>query len=280
MQCTNPKIRKLVAMYQLDLLPEEQKISVETHLLECDACFQEVYRLSPALEALEEMPEKFLDALAPKETFFTRIAKILKELPEYPKKINSLILPIIINGWRKPAIKILTPVTIAVLITLFIWIFPSNQYSDLAIIKKAPYFTPKFKGTVELTQSEKYFDEGMKLYAQDEYREAISKLLAFLKSDSTNAYGQFYLGISFLLTGDYEKGIQRLKLASELSKQQGHDLILEKCHWHLGNGYLKLNDAEKALEEFKQIVKINREFKIDAEKQISRIEAMQKKKTH
>ena len=63
MKCIDPKMKKLVSLYQFNMLGEEEKFSVEDHLLECDACFEEVYRLCPAVEIVEEKPEFFLNAL-------------------------------------------------------------------------------------------------------------------------------------------------------------------------------------------------------------------------
>jgi len=95
-----------------------------------------------------------------------------------------------------------------------------------------------------------------------------------VKRKKKDAYGHFYLGVSFLLTDEYKKGINHLKLASKFSEKEGKEILLEKCYWYLGNAYLKTNDVDYALKEFKNVVTIGCEFKEDAIKQIERIEEM------
>ena len=77
-------MEKLLSLYLFDSLPEDKKVEVEAHLLECEVCLAELYQLNPALEILEETPEKFLDALHSRESLFTRIVSPLK------KNIKSL----------------------------------------------------------------------------------------------------------------------------------------------------------------------------------------------
>ncbi|MDZ7262795.1 MAG: tetratricopeptide repeat protein [candidate division KSB1 bacterium] len=280
MKCTNPRMKKWVNLYQLDLLPEEQKISVEAHLLECEACFQELYRFSPVLEALEEMPERFLDALQPRETLLAQAIRFLKGQVADLKRISALIFSALVRWWEKPAVKVLVPVTVAALVAMIVLLpeiinlfQPPPHYSDLAVIEKAIYKPLSFRGPVE---PQKLFDEGMRLYEQDNYVEAIPKLAAFLEHEPHDAYGHFYLGVCWLLQGDIRSAIEHLDLASELSQEQSNKLLLEKCYWYLGNAYLKINDVENALIEFRKVVELGEELGEEARKQISRIEERKK----
>lgn len=275
MKCTDPKIKKLVSLYQFNLLGEEEKLSVEDHLLECDACFQEVYRLSSAVQIVEDMPEFFLNALQPKETYAMRITEFYRKISHTLLKLMTGIFSKIGEWWRKPAIKILVPAT-AIAILLLIFIPPdTRKYSDLAIMENVSYLALKLRSFVdEISPTQTLYNQGMKSYQEKNYTEAIHKLSAFVKRKKNDAYGHFYLGVSYLLTDEYKKGIDHLKLASKFSEKEGKEILLEKCYWYLGNAYLKTNDIEKALKEFRNVVATGGEFKEDAMKQIVRIEEM------
>jgi len=275
MKCVNPKMKKLVSLYQFNLLGEEEKLTVEDHLLECDACFEEIYRLSPAVEIVEAMPEFFLNAFQPKETYAMRITKLFKKTIHALTDLTNNIFSTVAEWWKNPAIKILVPAT-AIAILLLILVPPdTKKYSDLAIMENVSYLALKLRGFVdEISPTQTLYNQGMKYYQEKNYTEAIHKLSAFVKRKKKDAYGHFYLGVSFLLTDEYKKGINHLKLASKFSEKEGKEILLEKCYWYLGNAYLKTNDVDYALKEFKNVVTIGCEFKEDAIKQIERIEEM------
>ena len=77
-----------------------------------------------------------------------------------------------------------------------------------------------------------------------------------------------------MLTNEYKQGIKHLKLATELCEKQSKEILLEKCHWYLGNAYLKNNDVDKAVKEFRNVIVIGGEFKDDAVDQIRKIEEL------
>ncbi len=271
-------MKKLVGLYQFNLLREEEKLSVEAHILECDACFEEIYRLGPFIEIIEEMPEFFLSALQPKESFYMRMIKSLKQSVHTLTHQFNLLLSEIAEWWKKPAIKILVSVTAIAMLLIILLPFGSKRYSDLAIIDdNASYIAFKLRGLVkQFTPTQNLYDQGMEFYQEKNYSKAIDKLSTYVRRKKKNAYGHFYLGVSLLLTDKYKKGIDHLNSASKLCEEQGKEILLEKCNWYLGNAYLKTNNVEKALEEFRNVVAIGGEFKEDAIKQIVRIEEMKR----
>lgn len=275
MKCTDKKMRRLVSLYPFDVLREEEKLRVEAHILECDQCFEELYRFRPVIERLEEAPEKFMVALQPAETSLARINRFLRQQIESVKRMVTLIFSALSGWWQRPAIKILVPVTVTILLAIVFLLPSSKQYSELAILEKAPYQSLTFKGPVELTPPQKLFNEGMTFYEQDNYERAIQKLNAFLKQEPNDAYGQFYLGVSLLLTDGIESGIRHLNVAAELCQEQDNKLLLETCYWYSGNAYLKNNDVENALKMFRQVIEFKGRFEIDARRQITKIEKFQ-----
>ena len=275
MKCIDPKMKKLVSLYQFNMLGEDDKFSVEDHLLECDACFEEVYRLSSAVEIVEEKPEFFLNALEPKVNYAMRINSFYKQTMHKAKNLMKNFLAALDDLLKKPVIRIVIPVTIvAALLLIFVTPIKKN-FSDLAIIENASYLALKVRGLAdEFSSTQHLYDQGMKYYQEKNYEQAIQKLNIFIKREKDNAYGHFYLGVSYLLTDEYKQGIKHLKLATELCEKQSKEILLEKCHWYLGNAYLKNNDVDKAVKEFRNVIVIGGEFKDDAVEQIRKIEEL------
>lgn len=265
MNCINPKMKQQVNLYQLDLLTEEQKIVVEAHLLSCEACFEEFYRLSPVIDLLENVPEKFLTALQPRKSVVARIFAFLITA-------GKMIFKMLKNILGKPTAKILIPATAAVLLALILFLPGSRQYSDLVIIQKAPYIS--FKESVSDTLVNRFdlFKQGMIFYQQENYPETIRLLRDFLQAEPKNADGNFYLGVCLLLTNDSKTGIEKLKLAATLSQQVQLPYLEERCYWYLGNGFLKLNDVKQAVEYFDRVLAMRLNFMDEARKQIDLIE--------
>ncbi|MBC8184487.1 tetratricopeptide repeat protein [candidate division KSB1 bacterium] len=295
MNCTNPKIKQLVCLYQFDMLTEEQKQSVEAHLLDCDACFDELYCLSPVMELIENIPERFISALQPRDTIFERILKLLKKAVNVLKKTGSDIFTAISKMWgiltpkipvprydsyignwtiiKTPILNILVPAT-ATIILAIIFLFPgSKQYSDLAILKKAGYSSFRLKGAVEPTNTQEMFDKAMTLYELNNYREAIPILNEFTEREPGSAFGYFYLGVSLLLTEKWESGIEKLKISANLCQKQNLLILEERCYWYLGNAYLKTNKLDESLIFFEKIIELDLELEKDSQKQLARIKA-------
>jgi|GEM_PF-5589088 len=44
--CTTPRLNRLLGAYELGLISEEDRITIENHILECDACFEDLYQTS------------------------------------------------------------------------------------------------------------------------------------------------------------------------------------------------------------------------------------------
>jgi hypothetical protein len=61
MSCTNKNIGELIGSYELGLLSEEEKLRFESHLLECEYCFQSLYQAAPITDLVRK------DKLAPSD---------------------------------------------------------------------------------------------------------------------------------------------------------------------------------------------------------------------
>jgi len=277
MKCTNPKMKSLVHLYQFGALKEEQAIRVEAHLMECQACLEELFHASPVLKIFEEIPDQFMEALEPRMSRGAKLKHFLiKKIDPFSKQFFSIFSPFIILT-RRPVIKILIPLVAVALLVIMILPKSSVDYSDLAIIAKAPYLRLRLQQPDKVTQSKKLFEEAMSSYQLNNYDDVIQKLDSLLIINPDEAEGEFYRGVCLLLTEKIEDGMQKLQSASKLSQKQNNKILLARCYWYLGNAYLKLNDEKSALENFHKIVLLGEIFEEEAKSQIAKIEERKNK---
>jgi len=146
--------------------------------------------------------------------------------------------------------------------------------ASLAVIEHVHYAAPLSERVwEERTEMEKLFDRGTKYYEQKNYPQAIAALSEVVNRDSNNAEAQFYLGISYLLMKDIDRGIEHLQHPAVLRDSA----LKEKAHWYLGNAYLKKNDGLCALHEFETIVKLKGEYQGRAKERVGEIKKRMKK---
>ena len=107
MKCTDPKIGRLLEAYEFGLLSAEERRLFDGHLLECDRCAQDVFKMIPVVEALESESERF-KSLQPASSAQRSWLATFLNLP-FPIKIMAysflaLIIATAIVFWdtRKP----------------------------------------------------------------------------------------------------------------------------------------------------------------------------------
>ncbi len=282
MKCTNPKFKKLVSLYQFNLLDEQEKIAVEAHLLECEACFEELYLFGPVINLMAEKPECFDEVLKIKPNLLARaLSSITKWFHALEDRAMSFIQAagrVVIDLIEIRTVRILVPATAVAIVLLLILLPSPKRYSDLAIINNASYAPLHFRGLVNgYSAADELLDQGIKLYEQQQYTEAVIKLMEYTRQRDDDPYGHFYAGLSLLHTNEFNDAIGHLKIAANLSKKQGKEILLEKCHWFLGNAYLKLNDVNSSLQQLQWVIEIKGQYAADAQKQIERIKALRDK---
>lgn len=273
MKCIDPKFKKLVSLYQYNLLPEEEKNRVEAHLLECDACFQEAYQLAPAIETMQTMPDCFTDALQVQPTPSIRLAHVIQKMSILIKKEISAIGTTAHELWKGRAVRIFFPVAIVAIIVFFVFYFPgSPPNSHFSINDNASNLSIKLRGVVDdFKTTDALLDQGIKNFEEQRYEKAIASLKTYVQRKKTDPYGYFYLGVSYVVTDNYKKGIDHLKTARSLCQKQGKELLSEKCCWYLGTAYFKTNDLENALSEFYRVAEIGGDFAEQAKAEIAAI---------
>lgn len=263
MTCTNPEMGKLIGRYEFDLLSAEEKNRFELHIMECEACFEDLYSLTPAVKAMRENAELYLEKLAAKEPFYTKLKRSWDEGVEALSAVFRI---------RPRLIRVAVPVVATAILAIVVmttFMGQPGDYGRLAIIEKDFYKPIAIRAGVDYEDYEILFHEGMGAYAEGDYSQAIKKLSESVRLNPNYAKGQFYLGLTYLLKDKIDEAIQHLEKAVTAAVD---DTLLEKAHWYLGNAYLKKENGSRALEEFRKVVEFDGRFRPDAEEMMEKIE--------
>lgn len=91
--------------------------------------------------------------------------------------------------------------------------------------------------------------EAMLKYQNQEYREAVLLFEKVLTADPDQMATQLYTGISYFEIEEYRKAGNSFTKVIE----QNDNLYIEQARWYLGFCYLKTEEKEKAIRQFREI---------------------------
>ncbi len=113
--CINPKIGEMISRYEFNLLTHEERENFEIHLTQCDACFQDLYENTPAMQIINENMNEFHQAVKIQDSKYKQVWQ----------NINSTM----VNIFPKPA-RIAIPVLAMAVVVFFIitFFYPFNSF--------------------------------------------------------------------------------------------------------------------------------------------------------
>lgn len=207
MTCREPKTGALIARYEMGLLSDEERRRFETHLLECDACFQDYYQFAPVAEVISRERAALRTALAREgRSWFASLWEQVRELISLPASSPGL----------SPALTWGLAVVVA-LVVLFVLLPVPEAYEELAMIEPFPYqhFELRLRGPQQRSTWRRTFDAGMRAYSDGDYLLAMQKLEEAHELNPDDVETRFFLGVSALLSDRPETGIPHLQAVVE-----------------------------------------------------------------
>jgi len=117
-----------------------------------------------------------------------------------------------------------------------LYLFRNSQSDHEQLFQE--YFQPYENVISERSGKNDNQQQGMELYDQKKYEEAIVQLKLAATEDSDNASLKCYLGIAYLATGH----AQEAKSTFDEIVKKDHSLFKEVAEWNLAMTYLKLDD--------------------------------------
>ncbi len=260
-KCTNPRLGKLIAMYEFGALDKSDQLTFFGHMIECEYCHDQVYSMGPVATAFRNHRTD-----AQRTRTDNPVAKPRSSVGVLSWAFNHMLplavsVALIIVGalvvWR----VVLNPTPPAETASVLSPNGGSETDPRWADIKlpKPEYTAPEKK--VLLREPEKIFVRAMAAYQRDDLDTAIEQLqtLSEMQPDNPGEVS-FYEGVSLLLAGRSKEAIAPLRRAVEI----GDSSQIEKSHYYLALAYLKRNQPQQAIEELDAITESGSEYLIAA----------------
>jgi hypothetical protein len=140
--------------------------------------------------------------------------------------------------------------SVIVLMVVFTSLMRSKTYSNLQLY--ASYYQP-YKGGESVSRSAEGTSNSLNIALreinQGEYQEALISLNQASTTDRDAVSINFYKGVSYQELGEYTHAISSF---TEVVKH-GDNLLVEQSEWYIGLCYLRNDERQKALSQFKSI---------------------------
>jgi tetratricopeptide (TPR) repeat protein len=115
------------------------------------------------------------------------------------------------------------------------------------------------------------FREGMKHYADGDYRGAIPGLRAAAQLDPGAAHAMFFLGVCYVVTGQLDEGIRALRQTIGV----GDSPYLEEAHFHLAKAFLQKSDPARARQEAERTIRLRGALETEARQLLAALDRSQ-----
>jgi tetratricopeptide (TPR) repeat protein len=250
-KCTDPRLGRLLAQYELGLLPEREREAFANHLLHCDFCHAELYALEPIMDRLRAKREA---ALASR-----RRAVLVK-----------LLLALRANRGR--ALRWTASILVAVSagVTAFFWLRAPEKPPEtppLALPEKAP--SPSSGSSLSAdriarlrsAETTDALERARSAYEKGDFVRAVELLLPIAQLDPENAEAHFWLGASWLKLNRPQDAIAPLRRAAQLSV----GVERERSRYYLALAYARAGHREEALRELEALIAENGVYRPEAE---------------
>lgn len=96
---------------------------------------------------------------------------------------------------------------------------------------------------------EQMISQAFTMLSIKEYDKALELFKSLMSKDNLNPAANFYTGTIYQLRGDYTDAVQSYKKVIS----ESDNLFIEQADWYLGFCYLKMNQHNKAIDQFRKI---------------------------
>jgi hypothetical protein len=250
--CNNPRLGKLIGMYEFGGLEQSDKTAFLGHLVECEYCDDQAYSMEPVAIAFRKHR--------------TAVQRSRTSTPVLQTRSSEW-------GVLLWALKRAVPLTVSVLLVvggaLVVWRAPwkpptqveVSRWADIKVPKPG-YTAPEI--TVVVREPDTIFVRAMAAYQRDDLDAAIEQLQTLSEMHPSNlGEVSFYEGVSLLLVGRSQDAIAALRRAVETGDRRR----VEMSHYYLALAYLKRNQPQQAIADVEAVIESGGEY-LTAAKQL------------
>lgn len=248
MECNHPNDGSLLTQYMLNLLNEEDRCRFEEHLMNCESCRLALLKANPELAAIGAHKERIVQALHKEGISFESLRKELMSSERKKGILQEFLTSVSVpKNWllQNKRVAFVMGTAVIVLLTALLLKGPvqDNPYIPLLSFDKFVYQELTTRDQASATSVDPLFLEGMKLYNDNDYKNA-AKIFKNATLESPHKWSSwFFLGVSYYLDKQAEPAITALLEADNLNQ---YSLEIE-IKWYLAQSHLLNNDPDSAL---------------------------------
>ncbi len=255
-KCTDPRVGRLIAQYELGLLEGAEREAFLDHLLQCDFCHAELYAMEPIMDLLRAEREAALAS----QKVAARTRRLLWRIR-------------LLMALQRPRIAWAASVLIAAgaVLTVLLWLRPSERPPESAQVvppEKTQPSAPKSSLSAEeiarlrSAEMKTPFESALSAYEKGDFVRAVELLMPIARLEPENAEAHFYLGASWLQLNRPQEAIAPLRRAVDLSV----GVERERSRYYLALAYARAGRREDALRELEVIIVEGSAYRADAER--------------
>jgi tetratricopeptide (TPR) repeat protein len=159
--------------------------------------------------------------------------------------------------------------SVIVLMVVFTSLMRSKTYSNLQLY--ATYYQP-YKSGESVSRSATTISNNLNVALHEinlgQYREAVNSLDKASATERDGFSVNFYSGVAYQELGEYNRAISSF---SEVVRH-GDNLLVEQSEWYIGLCYLRIDERQKAMNQFKSIVSKNGFYGEQSSKLLKKLE--------
>jgi len=272
MDCARVAREELLASYLLGRLSDEDRDAVEEHYFECARCFDDLQTIQAARHELLHTPDE-LDNMPVARSFmsWSRAAGLaagvvlavgvmlwMRAPSSSPaREVTGSPSPSTARPTEGPQSRPPQPSPAAA---------PSLE--QLARIEPPVYEPRTLRGPSD--EAMQRFERGMDRYRKADYAGAARDLRGAADLDPDAAHIGFFLGISYLMSGQDQAAIERLRATIAL----GDSPYREDARFYLAKTFLRRADLKAAETQLREVVKLRGSRRIEAQSMLTEIERL------
>jgi tetratricopeptide (TPR) repeat protein len=256
MECAQIKHEEVVERYLTGSLDPQERESFEEHYFACEQCFAALQAQRALQAELSASAPQIRAMPAPNPTAWRWTAAM----------VTAAVVILAVVGIRWGMRPGLSPPAAPT------QTMPSGPASpSLAELSRfvPPTYTPAvLRGAQD--EAMRKFRVAMKHYQQGDYARAIVGLREAAKLNPKDAGALFFLGVSYLLSGQTDEGTAALQESVAL----GDTPYLEESLYYLAKAFLRKGDRAAARRELEEVVRLRGDHEDEARRLLQQIAAL------
>lgn len=270
MDCGTVAREEILESYLVGRLSEEDREAVEEHYFECAHCFDELRTLKAIRDVLpgvtgefESRPARPLTrwipalGLAAAAVLTVGTALWMRPPPPSSPLVSTKALPSPeVHVPQTPGPQQQPDSTAAF----------EPSLAQLARVDPPRYEPLKLRGAPD--EATERFQRGMERYREADYAGAVDDLRVAAELNPDGIHILFFLGISHLMLGRDDAGIERLRATIA----RGDSAYLEEAHWYLAKAFLRRKDINAAERELKTLIQLRGSKSGEARRLLAQVE--------